>query len=118
MITQDEAILILRKSAESCKNIFGSIDEAYLYGSYARGDYHEESDVDILITVDLQQKEISHYHWEIACLSSDLSLEYDVTVSIIVKSSEQFNKYRSFLPYYQNVINEGIRYSSATNSQQ
>ena len=113
MITQEEAILILCKTAESCKNIFGSIDEAYLYGSYARGDYYEESDADILITVDLQQKEISKHHWIIACLSSDLSLEHDVTVSISVKSSEQFNKYRSFLPYYQKVINEGIRYSIA-----
>ena len=50
MCTQNEAVVILREVYEGCQKIFGDIKDAYLYGSYARGDYHEESDVDILST--------------------------------------------------------------------
>ena len=48
---------------------------------------------------------------DVAEVSSDLSLEHDVTVSIAVKPAEQFERYREVLPFYQNVVNEGIRYA-------
>ena len=35
MCTQNEAVVILREVYEGCEAIFGSIKEAYLYGSYA-----------------------------------------------------------------------------------
>ena len=36
------------------KNLFGgSLRQVILYGSYARGDYREDSDVDVMILVDL-----------------------------------------------------------------
>jgi predicted nucleotidyltransferase len=110
--TQNEAVVILNEVCNACKTIFGNIKEAYLYGSYARGDYDEESDVDILVTVEMTQKEIAIHHWELACLSSDLSLEHDITVSISVKPAEQFERYNEFYPFYKNVVREGIKYAS------
>lgn len=112
MCTQNEAVVIMNEVCDACKTIFGSIKDAYLYGSYARGDYDDESDVDILVTVGLTQKEISRHRWEMASLSSDLSLEHDITVSISVKPAEQFERYNTFYPFYQNVIREGIKYAS------
>ena len=84
----------------------------YLYGSYARGDFHEESDIDILLTVEQPQSVISHHRSDIAELSSDLSLEHDITVSISVKPAEQFERLMNVLPFYQNVVREGIKYAS------
>lgn len=112
MCTQNEAVVILREVYEGCAAIFGSIKEAYLYGSYARGDYHEESDVDILLTVEQPQSVISKRRMDIARLSSDLSLQHDITVSISVKPAEQFERYNTVLPFYQNVVREGIKYAS------
>lgn len=111
MCNKNEAVEILHQVYDRCEKIFGKIDECYLYGSYARGDYHRESDVDILLTVMMSQAEIEDAGMQIAEVSSDLSLEHDVTVSIAVKPSELFKKYREILPYYQNVINEGIKYA-------
>lgn len=107
---QPEAIEILNEVFRQCQNIFPcEIRDAYLYGSYARGDYDNESDVDILLTVDLEPTEISRYRNQIAAISSDLSLAHDVTVSITVKSFDCFRRYSTVLPFYKNVLAEGIR---------
>ena len=111
MCNKNEAVQILYQVCEKCKTIFGNIENAYLYGSYARGDYHSESDVDILLTVDMTQQQISKHRMAVACISSKLSLEHDVTVSVSVKPAEQFERYMNVLPFYQNVVREGIRYA-------
>ena len=112
MCTKNEAMIVLQEVYEGCQAIFGKIKEAYLYGSYARGDFHEESDIDILLTVVQPQSVISRHRSDIAELSSDLSLEHDITVSISVKPAEQFERLINVLPFYQNVVKEGIKYAS------
>lgn len=111
MCSKNEALKILNEVYEQCKELFGELEAAYLYGSYARGDFHSESDVDILVSVRRTQEEISKSRMEIAEIASSLSLKYDVTVSAAVKSAEQFEKYQNILPYYMNVIKEGIKYA-------
>ena len=49
--------------------------------------------MNILITIELSEEEISEHHRDITGLSSDLSLNHDVTVSINIKSADQFEKY-------------------------
>ncbi len=112
MCTKSDALIILKQVYNGCQDIFGNVKEAYLYGSYARGDYHKDSDIDILITVEDPQSVISSHRTDIAVLSSNLSLEHDITVSISVKPAEQFERLNKFLPFYQNVIKEGIKYAS------
>ena len=113
MCNQSQAIQILGEVRRACDPVFGSLlKDAYLYGSYARGDYHAESDIDILLTVDLEQTELSKYRNAMAEITSDLSLKHDITVSVTVKPLEQFQKYANVLPFYQNVIKEGIPYGA------
>lgn len=108
---QPEAIAILNEVYQRCNSVFpNGLKEAYLYGSYAREDFDNESDFDILLTVDLEPADISTYRNQIAAISSDLSLEHDVTVSITIKSFGHFHRYSSVLPFYKNVLTEGIRY--------
>lgn len=113
MCTRKQAEEILRGVYNACSPIFGHIHDAYLYGSYARGDFTPESDIDILLTVDLDQSEISRHRYDVAKVTSRLSLEHDITVSVTVKPLKQFQHYQTALPYYQNVVREGIRYASA-----
>lgn len=112
MCTKNQALDILCEVYNGSNAIFGgAIKEAYLYGSYARGDYHEESDIDILLVAEIPQSEISSYRNSVALLTSDLSLKYDITVSVTTKPLEQFRRFGDILPYYKNVLAEGIKYA-------
>lgn len=46
------------------------LTDCYLYGSYARGDYHKYSDVDIMMVVDLDYLGIGQHDDEIANVGS------------------------------------------------
>ena len=111
MCTRNQAEEILHSVYHACSPIFGRIHDAYLYGSYARGDFNPESDIDILLTVGLEQAEIAKHRNDVAKVTSRLSLEHDITVSVTVKPLEQFRRYQTALPYYRNVVREGIRYA-------
>ena len=81
-----------------------------LYGSYARNDFDSESDIDIMLLLNIRAEKINSYCDEIAKLSSRLSLESEdcVTVSIVMQDTETFEKYRSVLPFFKSVSKEGV----------
>jgi len=79
-----------------------------LYGSYARGDYDDDSDIDIMVLVDLPQQDIMSYQAIFNELSGCLSLDYDITVSIKLRDSNIISRYKDAVPFYANVINEGV----------
>jgi predicted nucleotidyltransferase len=77
----------------------------YLFGSYARGDYNNNSDLDVMIVLD----NYTSYWDELvysAELASNLSLEYNVTISRMIMTEEQWKK--DDLPILRNIRAEGV----------
>ena len=110
MCGRDEAIAIMNQVCESCNLVFDrKIQDAFLYGSFARGDNHEGSDIDILLTVDVSPEELRPYREAAAKVCSDLGLEHDVMISAAIEPLSQFRRYSASLPYYRSVLTEGIR---------
>ena len=76
-----------------------------LYGSVARNENTDESDIDIAIIIrnemDDATKERS-IRW-----SAELDLRYDRVFSIIDIQEENMEKWGKVLPFYQNVQKEG-----------
>ena len=76
MCTRDQAFEILKIVYHACDPILGhSIHDAILYGSYARGDFTAESDIDILLTADLTQEQIASQQRAVSGVASALSLD-------------------------------------------
>ena len=92
------------------KNIFGgSLEQIWLYGSYARGDFDSESDVNIMVLVDLPKDKLSSYRRKVSDFSSVLDLKYDVLLSIKLQDKETFQRFAEVLPFFKNIIREGKR---------
>lgn len=79
-----------------------------LYGSYARGDYNKNSDIDIMILTDFNEDEIIEYRKKIRSLACDLEIENDVIISPLLKNIDKYNKRINVIPFYNNVQKEGV----------
>lgn len=89
--------------------LFGSrLKKIILFGSYARNEADNESDIDILLLIDEDKCSLKQYHDRIVDIVVELSLKYGVVLSILEQEYQQFNKYTEFVPFYANVENEGI----------
>ena len=110
MVPLEKAKLIQKEAYELCA-VQMPVKACWLYGSYARGDQDDQSDVDILITVNAQEEQLRGLRRTVAIINSRLSLKYDVTVSITLKSAASFDRYAEYVPYYQNVRREGLIYA-------
>ncbi len=107
MCTQDHVQEILHTVTDAARERYGMLLQCViLYGSYARGDYDEESDIDVLVLVKQAQQD----PFPFADIAAALLLQYGVLVSIVVKDTAQFEKYKDILPYYQAIQKEGIVY--------
>ncbi|WP_457742717.1 nucleotidyltransferase domain-containing protein [Thermococcus sp.] len=85
VLSRDELLKILREVKEKLREILGDdLVDVILFGSYARGEAKEDSDVDVLVVVKRwpdREKE-----WEIDELMTDLVLKHGVVFSLIIYS--------------------------------
>ena len=101
---------MMKETYSALSSVFGEkLDEVWLYGSYARGDFDAESDVDIMALVDLPKEQLAMYRRKVSDLSSDLDLKYDVLLSIKLQDKDTFLRFSNTLPFFQNVMKEGKR---------
>lgn len=99
----------LREFIQELSKLLGNgFEKAILYGSYARGDYNENSDIDIMILVNLSDKQILQFENQIFDLAFEIELKYGKTISPIIKNIDQFEYWSDALPFYRNVLEEGV----------
>lgn len=107
--SQSKLNKILNKMAAVAKSTFGDkLQAVILYGSYARGDYDDASDIDIMIIADVNREDLFRYKKPIIKVTSELGLENDVVVTATLKDKKTFEQYKSALPFYQSVLKEGV----------
>jgi len=108
-ITDPRISKITQKVLQATKDTLGDkLNKVILFGSYARGDFDNESDIDIFVLADIPQEDATNCRRNIDARIPDLWFEHDLLVCIHVTSKIIFDRYFSVLPFYQNVINEGI----------
>lgn len=82
------------------------LDKIILFGSYARGDYDSESDIDILVLI--EDDELKKYNEDIIDFEIDLTLKYGILPSIILRNTSYFNENKDIVPFYREAANEGV----------
>lgn len=106
MIGNREVKQVLYTLKEEAQKVLGeNLVDIFLFGSYAREDFTEESDVDILIVVNnsLSREERN----QMSRIISTLSLENEIVIAYIVYEKEFFDNVKS--PLILNVKEEGVK---------
>jgi len=112
----DNAVLteVTERVCAAAKEVLGDkLKKVILYGSYARGDYNEYSDVDILILADIPQEECCDAGSGIRGFIWEFELEHDIIICPHVTGYETFLSWLDVLPFYMNVAKEGIELYAA-----
>lgn len=99
---------VIKELNAKIKEKYSDFRGSYLFGSYARGDYHEDSDVDIVLIFD--KKHDYDEEKKIHGIVADLNYKYNVIIIGIPYTKKQLKKNCVF---YDEVINKGIYYNAA-----
>jgi len=109
MCTSAQLNDVSSRVVEIYKRVFGdSIIRIVIYGSYARGNFDDQSDVDFAAIVKGDRMELQEKLktvWEESAL---IGVDNDVVVSPTVIPYEEFERYKEKLPYYRNIAQEGM----------
>ncbi len=108
MQNRDKLNMILTYVSDKAKSVFeDKLNSVILYGSYARGDFDYESDIDIMIIADILPEEINQYTSQLRDQIYQFELEADCVISLCVVSKSVFERFKNIVPFYQNVLKEG-----------
>jgi predicted nucleotidyltransferase len=98
---------IAKEYKAALQEIYGDdLAELILFGSYARGDQHEESDVDFAVVFRDEEIRPTAQLFKTAPIASELSLKYGLMVSTLPVSLDK--KENSMLGIYQEIRKDGI----------
>lgn len=91
------------------QNLYGIyLRQIILYGSYARGDFRADSDIDIMILLDMSDLESKKYGQQLSYMTYDFNLNHDIDIKPVAKSEEFFKKWAVNYPFYASIQKEGI----------
>ena len=100
---------LLSRYLNEIKKIYGeTLQAVILFGSYARGDNTEDSDIDIMILANKTDMQLKQFQNQLADMTFDCNLDDDTDIEPIVKSNEFFNKWVEEYPFYSNIKKEGV----------
>lgn len=100
---------LLERYVMEIQKIYGiHLKKIIMYGSYARGDFGADSDMDIMILLDMSDLELKQYSRQLSYMTYDFNLDNDIDIKPIAKSEEHFKKWIENYPFYANVQREGV----------
>ncbi len=103
---------IVKQIAEEFKSelqrLYGDeFAELILFGSHARGDFHEESDIDFAVVLKTTATTSTSEIFKLSNVGNSLSLKYGHFITYIGMSEYKWK--HSLLSFYKEVRNDGIR---------
>lgn len=109
MCSQQEAYRIIGQLSKRIGELYPrEKPDVILFGSYARQDAQDGSDIDVMYLVDSPREEISAKNWQVGIAAADLMLEHGIMVSPIVENRAYFRQHMPTMPFFRNIQREGV----------
>lgn len=93
-------LLVMNKFQNDLKKVI-------LYGSCARGDYTEDSDIDIALITE-SSGGTGSYNSVLAEISTQIAMETYAVVNFVCLNAEDYDDKKSWYPYYKSIDREGV----------
>lgn len=109
-MTKERIMEIVNAYVNDARIIFGAkLKSVILFGSCARGDYDDESDIDLMILLDVPPQQIPSERKKLRRTADRLDLEYDCVISAAFQSYDVFKTYQEVSVFYSNISKEGLK---------
>ena len=109
-MTEEKIKMVVEIFAKEDKKIYGNkLQTVILYGSCARGDFQNDSDIDILLLMNVPKENLAEERRKIFAMADRLDLEYEVVLAPVLQSWDVYENYLPVSSFYQNVQKEGVR---------
>ena len=101
--------VLLESYREAVAQVLGKgFTKMILYGSYARGDFKQDSDMDIMILVDVKPEEISVYADKVYDITYDFEMQYGMEINPSVQSIQIYEQWKVVYPFFMNIEKDGV----------
>lgn len=109
LVLNDNVIEKIKKEIPElvCNLMKDDLVEVILYGSCARGDYTEDSDIDIALITKNDRMEVQKYTGDLAAIATELAMKYFAIVNFVCLPYSEFAEKKSWYAYFKNIENEG-----------
>ena len=103
---------MIKDVEKSIKKVFkDKLKKIIIFGSYARGDYDDESDIDFMVLV--EDKDLKKFEDLILDIEVDLSIKYGKLPSIFIYNIDDYYSNINVIDLLKSVENEGVEFYAA-----
>ncbi len=100
---------LLNEYVDIIRQVYGEhVKKVILYGSYARGDQTEDSDIDIMILLDVPEHEAKPYQRKLFDATFDFNMEKEIDINPVIHNEMIFDKWVDSYPFFGNINREGV----------
>ena len=104
--SREEVLRIVREFRAELERVYGErLAGVYLYGSYARGDAHDDSDIDVAVVLDGPVNPSDERRRTLA-LWADISLDRDCLILPLFISREDHRD--TPFAIHRNIVHDGV----------
>lgn len=89
------------------KNIGEDVVQCRLFGSCARGDYSDYSDIDIVLLTKCNREEGEQYTDILVDIVTELAMKYFVVVNALCIPFKEYEEKKSWYDFFSNIEEEG-----------
>ncbi len=98
--------VIINEFKKALKIIYAdNLKQVILFGSYARGSFHAESDIDLLVLLENMENPYNEID-KISNIKFEFMLKYNIIISCLFSDEKKMNQQTELV--YFNIKNEGI----------
>lgn len=90
-----------------CKTMGNDVKKIVLYGSCSRGDFSDDSDIDIALLTSCDRMEVKKYNDSLAKISAEFAYKYLAIVNFVCFPEKEFEEKKRWYPYFKNIEREG-----------